>query len=123
MGQKTENYDEYINSICDDIMAERLHWDEDQLPEIISEHADSSQLVIYYSQAHDFVRSLSHEDLCLAEDEYRNCWGGEFISYGDAATKIAYFALYAKISEEMHNRLEKEKQADASNYVLTRGWK
>jgi len=105
---------EYINSICDDILAERLHWDEDQLTDIISEHADGSQIVIYYSKAHDFLRSLSHEDLSLAEDEYSLCWGGEFTSYGDVASKIAYFALCAKISEEINNRLKKEKQNDAS---------
>ena len=114
MGYKPENYNEYINSICDDILAERLHWDEDQLPDIISEHADSSCIVIYYSQAHDFLRSLSSEDLSLAEDEYSSCWGGEFTSYNDTASKIAYFALYAKISEQIYNRLEEEKQNDAS---------
>ena len=113
MGYKPENYNEYINSICDDILAERLHWDEDQLPDIISEHADNSQIVIYYSQAHDFLRSLSSEDLSLAEDEYSSCWGGEFTSYGDTASKIAYFALCAKINEEINNRLEEE-QNDAS---------
>jgi hypothetical protein len=107
----TENYYDYIKAIADDIMAEREHWSEDDLCDIASQHADSSQLVIYYSQAHDFLRWLPSDVRNQAEDSVADCWGGEYIDYNQLASRIAYFALEQMIIEEVTERLEAESEA------------
>lgn len=112
----SENYYEYIEAIADDIMAEREHWSDrrhcsdDGLCDIASQHADSSQLVIYYSQAHDFVRWLPSDVRNHAEDSVADCFP-EHGSYDETASRIAYFALEQMIIEEVTERLEKEKEA------------
>jgi hypothetical protein len=107
----SENYYEYIESIADDIMAEREHWSEDDICDIASQHADSSQLVIYYGQAHDFVRWLPSDVRNQAEDSVADCFP-EFGSYDETASRIAYFALEQMIIEEVTERLEKESEAE-----------
>ena len=106
----TENYYEYVEAIADDIMAEREHWSEDDLCDIASQHADSSQLVIYYSQAHEFVRWLPSDVRNQAEDSVADCFP-EHGSYDETASRIAYFALEQMIIEEVTRRLEKESEA------------
>jgi len=107
----SENYWKYIEGIADDIMAEREHWSEDDLVDIVSQHADGSQLVIYYSQAHDFVRWLPGDVRYEAEDRASDCYSDGYPSYDEAATRIAYFALDYMIMEEVTERLEKESKA------------
>ena len=104
------NYYEHIKTIADDIMNEREHWSEDDLQDIASQHADCSQLVIYYSQAHDFVRWLPSDVRNHAEDSVADCFP-EFGSYDETASRIAYFALEQMISDEVTERLEKETEA------------
>jgi len=106
-----ENYYKYIESIADDIMSNREHWDEDCLQDVISEHCDSSQLVIYYSQAHDFIKWLSYDVQGHAEDMVADCYGGEYLDYNKQASLIAYFALEQMLSEELQERLAKESEA------------
>ena len=96
----SENYYEYIEAIADDIMAEIEHWDDDDLSDIISQHADGSQLVIYHSQAHDFVRWLPSDVRNQAEDSVADCFP-EFGSYDETASRIAYFALERMILDEV----------------------
>lgn len=107
----SENYYEYVKSIADDIMAEREHWSEDDLHDIAHQHADGSQLVIYYSQAHDFVRWLPSHVRYEAEDRASDCYADGYSSYDAAASIIAYFALEHMIMEEVTERLEKESEA------------
>ena len=104
------NYYEHIKTIADEIMNERKYWAEDDLQDIASQHAGGSQLVIYYSQAHDFVRWLP--TLILHEAQYRvsDCFP-EYGSYDDTASRIAHFALEQMIFEEVTERLEKETEA------------
>lgn len=104
------NYYEYIEAIADDIMAAREHWSEDDICDIANQHADSSQLVIYYGQAHDFVRWLPRDVRNQAEDSVADCFS-EFGSYDETASRIAYFALEQMIIEEVTERLEKESEA------------
>lgn len=106
----SENYYEYIEAIADDIMAERENWSEDDLCDIASQHADSSQLVIYYSQAHEFVRWLPSLIRYQAEYSVEDCFP-EHGSYDETASRIAYFALEQMIIEEVTRRLEKESEA------------
>ena len=106
-----ENYYKYIESIVDDIMSNREHWDDDCLQDVISEHCDSSQLVIYYSQAHDFIKWLPSDVQGHAEDMVADCYGGEYLDYDKQASLIAYFALDQMLSEELRDRLEKESEA------------
>lgn len=106
-----QNYYEYISMICDDIMREREQWEEDDIVDIASAHADGSQLVIYYSQAHDFVKWLPNDIRSCAEDLVADCFGGQYIDYNDHASKIAYFALEQMIIEEVTERLEKQQVA------------
>ena len=104
------NYYEHIEAIADEIMAEGEHWDNDDLSDIINQHADGSQLVIYYGQAHDFVRWLPSDVRNQAEDSVADCFP-EFGSYDETASRIAYFALEQMILEEVTERLEKETEA------------
>ena len=106
-----ENYFKYIESLADDIMNEREHWDEDCLQDIICEHCDSSQLVIYYSQAHDFIKWLPSDVQGHAEDMVADCYSGEYLDYNKQASLIAYFALEQMLSEELQERLSKEEDA------------
>ena len=105
------NYWKYIESLADDIMNEREHWEEDCLQDIIQEHCDSSQLVIYYSQAHDFIKWLPSDVQVHAEDMVADCCGGEYLDYNKQASLIAYFALEQMLSEELQERLDKESEA------------
>tara|TARA_R100000353_G_scaffold175194_1_gene144876 strand:- start:1551 stop:1931 length:381 start_codon:yes stop_codon:yes gene_type:complete len=111
MYKMTENYWKYIEGIADDIMAGRDHWSEDDLHDIAHQHADGSQLVIYYSQAHDFVRWLPSDVRNQAEDSVSDCFP-EQGTYDETASRIAYFALEQMIMEEVTERLEKESKAE-----------
>jgi len=106
-----ENYWKYIEGLADDILAEREHWNEDCLQDVISEHCDGSQLVIYHSQAHDFIKWLSYDVQGHAEDMVADCYGGEYLDYDRQASLIAYFALEQMLSEELQERLQKEGEA------------
>tara|TARA_R110001632_G_scaffold82716_1_gene183477 strand:- start:560 stop:880 length:321 start_codon:yes stop_codon:yes gene_type:complete len=104
------NYYEHIKTIAGDIMNEREHWSEDDLLDIASQHADGSQLVIYYGEAHEFVRWLRSDIRNDAEDSVADCFP-EFGSYDETASRIAYFALERMILDEVTERLEKESEA------------
>lgn len=106
-----ENYYEYISMICDDIIREREHWGDDDIIDLASAHADGSQLVIYYSQAHDFVQWLPSDIRSSAEDAVADCFGGQYIDYNDHASKIAYFALEQMILQELTERLDEQQVA------------
>ena len=105
-----ENYYKYIESLADDIMSNREYWDEDCLQDVIHEHCDSSQLVIYYSQAHDFIKWLPNYVECHSEDMVADCSCGEYMDYDKQASLIAYFALEQMLSEELQERLSKEEE-------------
>lgn len=79
--------------------AEDIDFDGD-VYERVCEIADSSQEVIYYATAHDFVRALSGDDEAEAIDVIQEC-GIEPSSYDDWAQKITYFALVNLMMEEL----------------------
>jgi len=101
----------YVSAIADDIMKEREHWGEDDLQDIISEHADSSQFVIYFSQAHEFVHALDYETRNDAEERAEDYMCGTRKSYDEMASIIAYCALELLISDELTARLDQEQAA------------
>ena len=84
---------QYVDSIAQDIMAEREHWDADDLHDIAHEHADGSQYVIYYALAHEFVQALDGVERNEAETRIFD-FEMKPESYDEYATQIAYFALY-----------------------------
>ena len=100
---------QYVDSIAQDIMAEREHWDADDLHDIAHEHADGSQYVIYYAQAHEFVQALDGVERNEAESHIVDC-GMHPETYDDFAVQIAYWALYELIIEAVTEKLE---QAEA----------
>ena len=102
---------EYVKTIVDDIMNEREHWSEDDLQDIISEHADGSQFVIYYSQSHDFVHALDDETRNDAEERAEDYMCGTRKTYDEMASIITYCALELLISDELTARLDREKAA------------
>lgn len=106
-----ESYWKYIDELADDIMCEREYWNEDDLQDIISQHCDGSQLVIYYSQAHDFIAWLPSDVQGHAQDMVADCCAGEYLDYDKQASLIAYFALEQMLTEEMQKRLDKEEDA------------
>ena len=106
----TINPNAIAKSYAQDIMAEREYWSEDDLYDICHEHADGSQYVIYYSNAHDFVRSLSGSEESEAIDWLEDI-GCRPDSYDDWAVKIAYAALHQMIYAEVLEMLENEEEA------------
>ena len=101
----------YVRAIADDIMNNREHWSEDDLQDMISEHADGSQFVIYFSQAHEFVHALDYETRNDAEDRAQDYMCGTRKSYDEMASIIAYCALELLISDELTARLDQEQAA------------
>jgi hypothetical protein len=103
---------QYVDSIAQDIMAEREHWDTDDLHDIAHEHADGSQYVIYYAQAHEFVQALGGVERNEAESHIVDC-GMQPESYDDFAVQIAYWALYELIMEAVTEKLEQVEAEEA----------
>ena len=99
---------EYVKTIVDDIMNEREHWSEDDLQDIISEHADGSQFVMYY---HDFLHALDRETRNDAEERAEDYMCGTRKTYDEMASIITYCALELLISDELTARLDREKAA------------
>lgn len=103
---------QYVDSIAQDIMAEREHWDADDLHDIAHEHADGSQYVIYYALAHEFVQALDGVERNEAETRIFD-FEMKPESYDEYATQIAYFALYELIMEAVTEKLEQEQAEEA----------
>jgi|DEB0MinimDraft_6_1074348.scaffolds.fasta_scaffold377514_1 hypothetical protein len=102
---------QYVDSIAQDIMAEREHWETDDLHDIAYERAADSEYVIYYSQAHEFVQALDGVELNEAERQIFDC-GINPESYNDFTAQIAFWALYELIMEAVTEKLEQEEAAE-----------
>ena len=103
---------QYVDSIAQDIMAEREYWEADELHDVAHEHADSSQYVIYYAQAHEFVQALDGAERNEAE-RHIAVYEMHPESYDDFAVKIAYWALYELIMEAVTEKLEQAEAEEA----------
>ena len=98
---------------AESIMEEKEHWwneELDQLLDVCHQWADQSEHVIYYSNAHDFVRGLDGSDESNAVD---HCHYSGLMpeSYDDWAVKIAYFALVELIQQYVFELLDEEEAA------------
>ena len=104
----TEFYD-YIDSMADDIMDNREYWDEDTLGDVIHEHCDDSQYVIYNGMAWDLVSyfRMNHWDTySIAEDEVSSMgfeWDGET---DRLMCWLSYQLISNALNEELQERLE-----------------
>lgn len=96
---------QYVDSIAQDIMAEREHWDVDDLHDIAHEHADGSQYVIYNAQAHDFVQALDRVERSEAEGSIVD---REMLaeSYDEFVVQTAYWTLKDMIYIAVTKKLE-----------------
>ena len=103
---------QYVDSIAQDIMQEREHWDADDLHDIAHEHADSSQYVIFYAKAHEFVQALDGAERNEAESHIVDCEMHPE-SYDDFAVQITYWALYELIVEAVTEKLEQVEAEEA----------
>ena len=89
------------------IMEEQEHWSEDDLYDIAHEWADSSQHVIYYSHAQDFVQALPFDVKKDAAQSVADCGIiNDETTYDQMATQIAYFALQRLIMDAVQTKLE-----------------
>ena len=108
-------FDNYIDSLCDDIWFNYEHGlnDQDDWHDIAHEVADSSQYVIYYGMAWDLVTMMRHQDSALfndAEDAAFN-WGIEFESANQMMTMIAYELIYQAIMLTLNDKFNKQEAA------------
>jgi len=103
---------QYVDSIAQNIITERKHWETDDLHAIAYEHAADSEFVIYYSQAHEFVQALDGVERNEAESMIFDL-GITPESYNDFTAQIAFWALYELIIEAVTEKLEQEEAEEA----------
>lgn len=110
-----QDFDSYIDSICDDIWINYkadLN-NQDDWPDIAHECADGSQYVIYYGMAWDLVTMMRHHDFSSfdsAEDAAFN-YGIEFESANQMMTLIAYELIYQHIMLTLNNKHNEQEAA------------
>ena len=97
----------YVDSVAQDIMANRGHWYAEDLHDVAREWASNSQHVINYAQAHEFVQALEGVERKEAESHVVDS-GMHRKSYDNFAVQIAYWALYKLIVEAVTEKLEQE---------------
>jgi len=90
----------YVESTAKEIYEQTL--DKEKAYELIWEHADSSEHVIYYSKAHDLVHLVRNWNSSLydeAHDEVEELGGGEFLDYDTFATRLAFSMIRIHLSQ------------------------
>lgn len=110
-----QDFDNYIDSLCEDIWFNYKHGlnDQDQWHDITHEVADSSQYVIYYGMAWDLVTMMRHADSALFNDAENAAFdhGVEFESANQMMTLIAYELIYQAIMLTLNDKFNKEEVA------------
>jgi hypothetical protein len=106
-----QDFDSYIDSLCDDVWFNYKHDlnDQDDWHDIAHELADNSQYVIYYGMSWDLVTMMRHADSALfndAEDAAFN-HGIEFQSANQMMTLIAYELIYQAIMLTLNDKFNK----------------
>ena len=110
-----KDFNNYIDSLCDDVWINykaQLN-DQDDWPDIAHELADGSQYVIYYGMAWDLVTMIRQQDYSLydcAEDSAFN-YGVEFESANQMMALIAYEIIYQHIMLTLNNKFNKMEDA------------
>ena len=100
-------YIDYIESIKDDIICQTL--EREDADELIWQHADCCEHVIYYSKAHNLVHLVRNWDPSLyndAQDEVEELGGGEFLNYDTLATKLAFSIIRIHLSRLVHGFID-----------------
>lgn len=95
------NYQQYAKDIAEEIVFRDIGPDDDpeeRVYDLSHEYADSSEHVIYYYKAHQFLEWLDARTIEYIEGEIEA--GGSFVGYNDLASRIAYYALSDMISSE-----------------------
>ena len=110
-----QDFNDYIDSICDDIWINYKAGlnDEDDWSDIAHECADGSQYVIYYGRAWALVTMLRHHDSSLfdsAEDAAFN-YGIEFEGMDQVMTQIAFEIIYQHIMLTLNDKHDEQEAA------------
>jgi hypothetical protein len=110
-----QDFDNYIESLCDDVWFNYKHDlnDQNDWPDIAHELADSSQYVIYYGMAWDLVTMMRHADSALFNDAEDSAFdhGIEFESANQMMTLIAYELIYQAIMLTLNDKFNKQEAA------------
>jgi hypothetical protein len=83
---------------------------EDTVYSIAHEVADSSEHVIYYHKARELISNLTNDEFNGAEDAVDSDTGCEFLSYNKHGERLAYYALYAAITEALQELMQQQQQ-------------
>lgn len=110
-----KEFDNYIDSLCDDVWFNYEHDlnDQDDWHDITHELADSSQYVIYYGMAWDLVTMMRQQDPALFNDAEDAAFdhGVEFESANQMMTLIAYELIYQAIMLTLNDKFNKQEAA------------
>lgn len=101
-------YLDYIESIAKEICNETLNTE--KAYELIWQHADSSEHVIYYSKAHDLVHLVRNWDSSLyneAKEEVEVFNGEELLDYDTYTTRVAFSIIRTHLTQLVHEQIEK----------------
>jgi hypothetical protein len=105
--ERPMNVYQMVEDYAECIMANREYWDADDLCNIVHEYADSSEYVMNWCLAHDFVAALPRNIRDAAEDEVFSA-GWEVDSYDRLASLIAYTALFNMLMESVTAAMESD---------------
>ena len=107
-------YLDYIESTRDYIICQTLK--REDADELVWQHADCSEHVIYYSKAHDLVHLVRNWDSSLyneAQDEVEELNGGEFLDYDTYATRLAFSIIRIHLSQLVNEFIDQSDKLQA----------
>ena len=107
---------EYIASLAEEIV--NTTTDREEVYDLVWDHADSSEHVIYYGKAHDLLHLIRNWDASLyndaeAEVEDLTCGGDpayDLMSFDKHATVLAFCIIRLELSRKVEELIE-EKEA------------
>ena len=110
-----QDFDSYIDSLCDDVWLNykvQLN-DQSDWYDIAHELAEGSQYVIYYGMAWDLVTMIRRCDFSLFDsaEDASFTHGIEFESANQLMTTIAYELIYQRIMLTLNDRCNKLEDA------------
>ena len=110
--ENMKEFNEYIDTLRDDVLTEyRLgNNDRDDWPDIVHEHADSSQYVIYHGMAWDLVNMVRRCDGSLFDDAQLALDGAGFECFdvNRVMSLLAYECIYQQLMLALNDAMEEK---------------
>ncbi len=110
--ENMKEFNEYIDMMRDEILTEYRSGnnDRDDWSDIVHEHADGSQYVIYYGMAWELVNMVRKYDYALFEDAQQGLYGLELecSEVNKAMSILAYEVIYQQLMLALNDSMEAE---------------